>query len=66
MTQARLASRLERHQSYVSKYESTERTLDVLELRQVLLALGTTLPDFVKRLERELHAVGPGTPPQRF
>jgi transcriptional regulator with XRE-family HTH domain len=41
-------------QSVVSKYESGERRLDILELRQVCEATGITLTDFVARLERSL------------
>ena len=37
-------------QSFVSKYESGERQLDVIELRHVLEAIGTTLECFVSRL----------------
>lgn len=38
-------------QSFVSKYESGERRLDVLELRQICIALGIPLENFVQRLE---------------
>jgi transcriptional regulator with XRE-family HTH domain len=41
-------------QSFVSKYESGERRLDVLELRQVCAVVGVSLADFVRRLERAL------------
>lgn len=66
LTQAELAERLGRPQSYVSKFESRELSLDVLELREVCLAIGTTLDAFVERLETELKAIGPGTRPQRL
>lgn len=66
LTQLELATRLERAQSYVSKFESGELRLDVLELREVLEAIGGTLDAFVARLERELKAIGPGTKPQRL
>lgn len=66
MTQAELAAKLDRAQSYVSKFESRELGLDVLELREVCLAIGTTLDDFVARLEKELKTIGPGTRPQRL
>ncbi len=51
LRQADLARRLGQPQSFVSKYESGERRLDVLELRQICLALGLTLTDFVRELE---------------
>lgn len=50
-----LADRLDQPQSFVSKYESGERRLDVLELRQVCNALGITLEKFVRRLEDSLR-----------
>jgi transcriptional regulator with XRE-family HTH domain len=53
LTQAQLALRLEMPQSFVSKYESGERRLDVLELRLVCNALGLSLLEFVRRLEKE-------------
>jgi transcriptional regulator with XRE-family HTH domain len=38
-------------QSFVSKYESGERRLDLIELRQVCGALGISLIDFVNAYE---------------
>lgn len=55
LSQAELARRLRRPQSFVSKYESGERRLDVLELREVCLALGQSLSTFVRRLEGSLR-----------
>ncbi len=55
LRQADLAKRLGRHQSFVSKYESGERRLDVLELRRVCRAIGIPLSDFVVRLERSVR-----------
>lgn len=51
LRQADLANRLEKPQSFVSKYESGERRLDVLELRQVCKVLGVPLSEFIVRLE---------------
>lgn len=51
MRQVDLALRLNQPQSYVSKYESGERRLDILELRQVCQAVGIGLSDFVARFE---------------
>jgi hypothetical protein len=42
-------------QSFVSKYETGERRLDVIELREVCQSLGTTLAAFAKKLEARLH-----------
>lgn len=41
-------------QSFVSKYESGERRLDIMELRSICVACRTTLSDFVNRLEKAL------------
>ena len=38
---------------YVSKYESGERTLDILEVKAICEALGVLLSDFGKRVERK-------------
>lgn len=54
LRQEQVAERLGRPQSFVSKYEGGERRLDVLELRDVCSALGTTLPDFARLLESAL------------
>ncbi len=51
LRQVDLAKRLRQPQSFVSKYESGERRLDLLELREVCLAVGLSLSDFVKQLE---------------
>ena len=55
ITQAELATRLGVPQSVVSKYESGERRLDILELRQVCRALNIGLGDFARRLEKEVR-----------
>ncbi|WP_122690710.1 helix-turn-helix domain-containing protein [Pseudomonas viridiflava] len=52
LTQSDLARRLGKPQSYVSKYESGERRLDVIELEEVCIATGESLSSFVKTLER--------------
>lgn len=51
LRQVDLATRLKRPQSFVSKYESGEKTLDFLEVREVCRALGVPLADFVRRYE---------------
>ncbi len=52
LTQSALARKLRRPQSYVSKIESGERRLDLIELREICRALGISLIDFVKKFER--------------
>jgi len=54
LRQVDLAERLGQPQSFVSKYESGERRLDVLELRSVCKAVAITLHQFVTRLEERL------------
>ena len=51
LTQVEVASRLDEPQSFVSKYESGERRLDVIELRHVAQALGVTLRGVLELLE---------------
>jgi len=47
LTQTQVAEHLAVPQSFVSKYESGERRLDVIELRYVAEALGHNLMDVV-------------------
>src|SRR4051794_31092200 len=54
LRQDELAARLGRPQSFVSKYETGERRLDVLELRTICIALDTDVRQFVARLEAQL------------
>jgi transcriptional regulator with XRE-family HTH domain len=51
LRQVDLAERLGQPQSFVSKFESGERRLDILELRQVCQILGISLEQFAARLE---------------
>jgi len=54
MRQEDVAKRLKKPQSFVSKYESGERRLDILELGEISEAMGLSLAEFVRRLERSL------------
>ena len=54
LRQSELAARLGRSQSFVSKYESGELCLDLLELRTVCQAMDTSLSSLVKRFEKEI------------
>jgi len=58
ITQAELAERLGTDQSYVSKYERTERRLDLLEVRAICICLEVDFVRFVGRLESELQRRG--------
>ena len=55
LRQTDLAARLGQPQSYVSKYESGERRLDLLELREICDVVGISLETFVKRLESAMR-----------
>jgi transcriptional regulator with XRE-family HTH domain len=54
LRQSDIAERMAIPQSMVSKYESGERRLDILEIRALCNLLGVTLSDFVRRLENNL------------
>lgn len=56
LTQVELAERLGQSQSFVTKVETGDRRLDIIQLRTICLALGTTLPVFVEKLEQQLVA----------
>jgi transcriptional regulator with XRE-family HTH domain len=55
-SQADLAKILKLPQSFVSKYETGERRLDLLEVRRICIACGVSLEEFVKKLESALNA----------
>jgi transcriptional regulator with XRE-family HTH domain len=54
LTQAVLAEKLKVPQSFVSKVETGERRLDVLELIELCAALDVSTKRFMQRLEEEL------------
>lgn len=53
--QTELADRLGVPQSFVSKYESGDRRLDILELRKVCEAIGIPFEEFIRELEENLN-----------
>lgn len=55
LTQAELADLLNRPQSYVSKYESGERRLDITEVRNISICCGSSLTKFVNEFEDSLE-----------
>ncbi|MGH9359568.1 MAG: helix-turn-helix domain-containing protein [Terriglobia bacterium] len=55
LKQVDLAEKLKQSQSFVSKYESGERRLDLLELRGICAALGLPLAEFVRRFDELLN-----------
>jgi transcriptional regulator with XRE-family HTH domain len=54
VTQVQLSETLGMPQSFVSKYETGERRLDMVEVRAVCVSLGITLSAFVKKFEARL------------
>ena len=54
LRQIDVADRLDQPQSFVSKYESGERRLDLLELELICEACGINLSEFVKRYQAPL------------
>ena len=55
LTQVELARLLGRPQSYVSKYESGERKLDLPELDEICQALRVGLETLVRRYKKEIR-----------
>jgi len=53
LTQAELSQRLDRPQSFVSKYERGERRLDVVEFGEVAKALGVSPVKLLDKFYRE-------------
>ena len=53
ITQSELATRLDRPQSYVSKFERGERRLDVIEFGDVAKALGIDPVRFLRKFYSE-------------
>ena len=51
LTQVELSNLLDRPQSYVSKYESGERRLDLAEVRNITIYCGRNLKELVDLLE---------------
>lgn len=52
MTQQELAMLLNCDQGYISKYESGQRRLDIIEIRNICKCLGVNLPNFAEHLEK--------------
>jgi transcriptional regulator with XRE-family HTH domain len=55
LRQEDLAELLGEDQWFVSRYESGDRRLDLLELRTICQAVGISLSEFVKRFEDSLE-----------
>lgn len=55
VTQVELAEKIGVPQSFVSKYETGERQLDILELRQICQFIGISFDNFIRQLEEKLN-----------
>lgn len=56
LTQVQVAQRLQKPQSFVSKYERGERRLDVVEFLEVARALGAAPCELLRKLEQSTEA----------
>jgi len=52
ITQQALVDKLEKPQSFISKYEKGERRLDVVEFIKIAEAIGTKASNIIKKLEK--------------
>jgi ribosome-binding protein aMBF1 (putative translation factor) len=57
LSQVQLAAKLKKDQAFVSKCESGLRRLDLVELREWLIALDIHLVDFVAIVDRRISGV---------
>lgn len=55
ITQKDLANLLNEPQSFVSKVETGERRIDVIELAEICKALNSNIVEFIIMLEKELN-----------
>lgn len=54
LTQQNLAEKLNKPQSFVSKYENGERRLDLIEFLEVAEALQFDVFEFIKKLQKDV------------
>ncbi|MFI5136365.1 MAG: helix-turn-helix domain-containing protein [Sphingobacteriales bacterium] len=59
ITQTQLAKILNLPQSFISKVETGERRIDLIELKEICKALNSNLIEFVIMLEKELNETKP-------
>lgn len=55
LTQVEVAQRLKQPQSYVSKYESGERKVSIIDLIEIARAIGFDPGKFVRRLDVQIR-----------
>lgn len=54
LAQKMLADKLEKPQAYISKIETCERRMDIVELRTFCKMLGISFVDFIDEVEKEI------------
>lgn len=54
VTQAQLAELLNVNQAFISKIETCERRLDIIELRNICQVLGISFVDFIQEVDRDI------------
>jgi transcriptional regulator with XRE-family HTH domain len=59
LTQMQLASSLKVSQSYISKVETGERRVNLIELHDICIALNSNLTEFVTMFEKEINETKP-------
>ena len=55
VTQVQLGEMVDENQNFISKVETFERRLDVIELRIICSALGVSLQEFIRDFEKRLN-----------
>lgn len=54
LTQIELAEKIRKAQSYISKYESGQRKLDIFEIKDICNSLDISLVEFIQKFDEEL------------
>ena len=60
VTQVQLAELLKVNQAFVSKVETCERHLDIIELHHICQVLGISFVDFIQEVDRDILSKNEG------